>query len=113
MARKAAERPHRDWKRWGLAFVLLVGGLYAWTQLSPWPSAMAIRAVFDIGGRRVASKLERHVPTSGLNEQRDVQYDPRDRDAKLDLFVAAGKPARTTIVWIHGGGYVGGAKSDV
>ena len=87
--------------------------LVVWTKFSPWPSALAIRAVFDIGGAKIARKLEKHVPTSGINELRDVNYDGHDPDAKLDLFVPAGKPPRTTIVWIHGGGFVAGRKSEV
>ena len=49
--------------RWVVrALVLLLAiaaALYAWTQLSPWPSTFAIRTVFDAGGRTIARKLAR------------------------------------------------------
>ena len=111
MAREARKR--RGIKRIVFVCLLLVVGLVVWTKVSPWPSVLAIRAVFDIGGAKIARKLEKHVPTSGLNELRDVNYDSHDPAAKLDLFVPAGKPPRTTIVWIHGGGFVAGRKSEV
>ncbi|KGQ20503.1 Esterase [Lysobacter dokdonensis DS-58] len=111
MAREAPKR--RVWKRTLFAILLAAGALFAWSLLSPVPAAWAIRTVFDIGGGTVARKLAKHVPPAGRNELLDVQYDANDPDAKLDLFVPAGKPARTTIVWIHGGGFVGGRKSDV
>ena len=111
MAREARKR--RGIKRTLFACLLVALALYAWTRLSPWPSALAIRAVFDIGGATIARKLEKHVPPTGLNEMRDVNYDGNDADAKLDLFLPSGKPPRTTIVWIHGGGFVAWSKSDV
>jgi acetyl esterase/lipase len=111
MAREARKR--RGVKATLLIWLCVLLALVAWSWLSPWPSALAIRAVFDYGGAQTARKLEKHVPTSGINEMRDVGYDERDPDARLDLFVPAGKPPRTTIVWIHGGGFVAGRKSEV
>jgi acetyl esterase len=111
MAREARKR--RGIKRTLFVCVLVVVALIAWTKLSPWPSALAIRAVFDIGGAKIARKLEKHVPPAGINEMRDVNYDGSDPDAKLDLFVPANKPPRTTLVWIHGGGFVAGRKEEV
>ncbi len=111
MAREARKR--KGLRRTLFACLVVGLALLAWTKLSPWPSALAIRAVFDIGGATIARKLEKHAPAAGVNELRDVGYDERDPDAKLDLFVPAGKPPRTTIVWIHGGGFVAGRKSEV
>jgi acetyl esterase/lipase len=112
--RREATKGRRGVKRTLFACVLLLAGLVAWTQLSPWPAAMVIRTVFDIGGRKAAEALKKHVPATGIAEMRDVQYDVNDRDALLDLFVPAGKaPPAITIVWIHGGGFVAGSKEDV
>lgn len=102
--------------RWVVrALVLLVAiaaALFAWTQLSPWPSTYAIRTVFDAGGRTIARKLAPHVP-KGIDEALDVRYDATDPDARLDLFHPHGVTPRTTIVWIHGGGHVAGKKEEV
>lgn len=73
---------------------------------------MAIRAAFAIGGHTAAEKQRKHVP-AGLTEVLDIEYDALDKDARLDIFLPAGAKPRTTIVWIHGGGFVGGSKADV
>jgi acetyl esterase/lipase len=92
--------------------VAVAAALYAWSQLSPWPATHAIRTVFDAGGRTIARKLAPHVP-KGIVEARDVRYDATDADARLDIFVPQGASPRTTIVWIHGGGFVAGGKDEI
>lgn len=105
------------WKRWlawslGLAAVLALSIWLAFT-LSPWPSVLLIRQVFDQGAADASQKLEKHVP-AGLREWADLQYVAGDPDAVLDLYAPANAPGPlTTIVWIHGGGFVSGDKRDV
>lgn len=90
-------------------------------KLSPWPSALLIRRIFDRDGEAVARALESHVPP-GITAMRDLRYDPDDKDALLDIYFPAAPeqggaaPATivpATIVWVHGGGFIAGAKEQV
>lgn len=79
---------------------------------SPWPSVLVIRTIFDRGAAEASVKLERHVPRSVQTETR--QYDPADADAFMDIHRPKRVPAGTpTIVWVHGGGFVSGRRSDL
>ena len=70
----------------------------------------------DQGGAAASSALELHVPT-GTSMKFDERYDQADRDALLDVYnpsaIATGGKALTTIVWIHGGGFLAGTKDHV
>ncbi|EWS99701.1 esterase [Intrasporangium oryzae NRRL B-24470] len=98
-----------------LGVVGLVGAAAVAVRLSPWPSALLIRAVFDRGAARTSAALEAHVPRS-LSEVIDESYAADDPDARLDVFAPGGLQdgeARPTIVWIHGGAFISGAKGDI
>lgn len=86
---------------------------YAAFVLSPWPSALLTRLAFGYGASKTNAALVRHVP-AGIREQLDIRYGAAE-EARLDVYLppegaAAGRP---TIVWIHGGGFVGGDRKDV
>lgn len=110
--------PNRPrWRRriaWSAAVLLalVLAGLAAF-RFSPWPSVLLIRHVFDEGAREASAALEKHVPAD-LREWRDLAYDPADPDGRLDLYAPADADGPlTTVVWIHGGGFVSGDKGDV
>lgn len=86
---------------------------YAAFALSPWPSALLIRLAFGYGASKTDSALAPHVP-AGIREQRDIRYGKAE-EALLDVYLPPGKvgQGRPTIVWIHGGGFVGGDRKDV
>jgi acetyl esterase len=90
----------------------LVALIYAAFQASPWPGALLIRAVFDIGAARTSAALEKHVP-AGIVARLDRVYDPADPDARLDVYHPDGAGPLTTVVWIHGGGWVSGDKAQI
>lgn len=92
----------------GIAFAI-----YAAFVLSPWPSAWLIRSVFSYGASKTNAALAKHVPT-GIREQRDIAYGDA-ADERLDVFLPSdgAQPGRPTLVWIHGGGFVGGDRQDV
>lgn len=92
----------------GVAVVAIVG------SLTPWPSAMLIRAVFTKGGDETAAEMDRHVPDTPLTEQLDVAYGDRGADTTMDVFAPASATGPLpTVVWIHGGAWISGSKADV
>jgi acetyl esterase/lipase len=91
---------------------LLGGALRASLLFSPRPAALAVRKVFAANGATMAEALERHAPPD-VTARLDVRYD-EGRDTVLDVY----RPAAATtplplVVWIHGGGFVGGAKEEL
>ena len=97
-----------------LAALILAG--YAAFQLSPWPSALVIRAAFDKGANTASQALAKHVPP-GVSARLDERYDAADPDARLDVFypseVENGERSLTTVVWVHGGGWISGSKNQI
>lgn len=80
--------------------------------VSPWPAALLIRKVFAANGAKLAAALGRHAPANVLGLI-DERYGP-DSDMLLDVF----RPASATgplplVVWVHGGGFVGGTKDEL
>lgn len=114
MAQVVAGKPW--WRRLGIvAGVLMALALGTWAafQLSPWPSVWLVRMAFDAGARDASAALEKHVP-AGLREWQDIAYDPADPDGRLDLYAPAeARGPLTTVVWIHGGGFISGDKRDI
>jgi acetyl esterase/lipase len=85
-------------------------------QADPWPSALAIRYVFDTDAWRTNAALAGRVP-GGISARRNEIYDPGDPDARLDVFYPAAAQAKDqallTVVWIHGGGFLSGSKDQI
>lgn len=82
--------------------------------ISPWPSVMVIRTVFERGAAATLAEMEPHVPDTELTEYRDIAYAPStgglpQSDTTLDVYTPAGGTKQlTTIVWIHGGAWISG-----
>lgn len=114
-ARLAKKR--RPWRRTKIAAACVVGVTAVVAivgSLSPWPSAMIIRAVFTKGGAETAAEMQKHVPDTALTERLDVAYGDKGADTTLDVFSPASAAGPLpTIVWIHGGAWISGAKEDV
>ena len=109
-----AAKPHRRWFKTRItlgiiiAIVLIVAIVGA---ITPWPSAMVIRAVFTQGGDAAAAEMERHVPDAQLTETLDISYGDDGADTTMDVFTpASATKALPTIVWIHGGAWISGSK---
>lgn len=80
--------------------------------ISPWPAALLMRKVFAASGARLATALDKHAPTNviGLINQR-YGADP---DMLLDVFrPASASGPLPLMVWVHGGGFVGGTKDQL
>ena len=95
--------------------VLAVAIALAWFA-SPWPRVWVIRYFFDRGGVATMRALAAHVPP-GVAEIDNVSYRPGDPAARMDVFFPAaveGTARRLpTIVWVHGGGWIAGHRSDI
>jgi len=99
----------------GIAIRCALGGLRASLMVSPRPTVWVIRRYFAHSGRLLADSLRVEAPP-GVAAILDEPYDG-DPDARLDVFFpdAAGSDGRRlpTVVWTHGGGFVGGSKDEI
>ena len=100
----------------GMALLAIALAVTAAFQLSPWPAALLIRHAFEKDAAATSEALAKHVP-AGIAEMLDVRYDPADGDAYLDVYFPASADAAkkqlTTVVWVHGGGWVSGTKDQI
>jgi acetyl esterase/lipase len=88
-----------------VAVVAIVG------SITPWPSAMIIRAVFTKGGDETAAEMDKHVPDTKLTEKLDVAYGDDGADTTMDVFrPASATGPLPTVVWIHGGAWISGRR---
>lgn len=97
-------------RRLGLRLGVLA--LRATLLVSPRPAALLLRRLFASGGAATARGLARHDP-GGVDVSRDVPYGPGS-DCVLDLYRPRGADgALPIVVWVHGGGWLGGAKEEL
>ncbi len=93
------------------AVVAVVVVMLVWTNATPWPSAMFIRSVFEQGGAATVAEMERHLPEAAIDARLDVQL---DGSLPVDIFRPAGSDGvLPTVLWIHGGAWISGDKSNV
>jgi acetyl esterase/lipase len=108
----------RAWAvRIGVAILALVVAVVLAWAISPWPRVWVIGYFFDLGGTITAHKLARLVPP-GVVTVGDLAYRPADpNDPRLDVFFPGAVAGTTwrlpTVVWVHGGGWIAGRRSDV
>lgn len=99
-------------RRWLLAVAILAVLAVAAFAISPWPSILIIRAVFDSGAAEASRKLKARVSDSVTTTSH--RYDPADARAILDIHRPASlERGGPVVVWIHGGGFVSGQRSDI
>ncbi|MFF2272139.1 alpha/beta hydrolase [Agromyces sp. NPDC058136] len=104
----------RRWTLTALIAAFVVTALGAVAASSPWPSALAIRWVFEQGAAATIAEMERHAPDGGVDERLDVPIEGSATGAGFDVFTPAGDDeARPTVVWVHGGAWISGRKADV
>lgn len=96
--------------------VVLAGGLFVWSKLSPWPAVLVIRHNFEQGAEAATAEMAKHVPDD-IATVAAVHYDPADPVAFLDVYYPAtlDGTGRTwpTIVWVHGGAWISGKRANV
>ncbi|MGL3150468.1 alpha/beta hydrolase [Microbacterium sp. A82] len=112
-----SKKPHRRWwkTRITLGIIVAIAVVVAIVgAITPWPSAMVIRAVFTQGGDATAAEMEKYVPDTKLTETLDVSYGTDGVDTTMDVFTPASATGPLpTIVWIHGGAWISGSKENV
>ncbi len=80
--------------------------------LPPGLSLRLLRIYFEPGAAMVAAGMRARVPIGGRTVTTDLSYDPgTGRDGLFDLVRPEGDPA-PLVVWLHGGGWYYGSKSD-
>ena len=95
-----------------LLLSLFVLALAASFFISAKPGVLIIRMIFDKGAATASAKLEKHLTTGVASSTH--QYDPTDADAFLDVYIGPETdPDLPTVVWVHGGGFVSGRRSDI
>lgn len=73
-------------------------------NVSPWPGVLVIRSVFQSNAEKVLTIMGDYAPTSSVDSQLDVAYQPDIDWSKMDVFYPTGTTANLgTIVWTHGG----------
>src|SRR5690606_32185654 len=97
------KKPRRRWRRAKLTAVVIVATV---GSITPWPSAMVIRAVFTQGGDATAAEMDAHIPDTELTETLDVAYGDDGVDTTMDVFTPKSATGPLpTVVWIHGGAW--------
>jgi acetyl esterase/lipase len=99
----------------GVGARLGAAALHATLWVSPYPMARAVRRQFRASGAATNRALEEHAPDD-VEWWFDEAYGPAAHEV-FDLYrpfdPAGGRPVLPAIVWVHGGGFVGGDKSDL
>lgn len=86
---------HRPWfRRPGrvIPLGLLASGLIFTivAVASPWPTALAIRALFEQSAVNTVAEMSKYVPEQGIDEIRDVAYADQGANTTFDAFSPSG-----------------------
>jgi acetyl esterase/lipase len=84
-------------------------------RFSPRPMALLVRRQFAASGAETAARLEKYAPDD-IEVVSDEAYGEAG-DERLDVYtpqpLARSEQCLPTVVWIHGGGWVGGSKEEM
>ena len=90
--------------------VVALAAVYVFT---PWPRALHLRYEFD-GRRRDGAKACPATCRPASTAILDQPYDSDNSAVALDVYHPDGAPQpRTTVVWVHGGGWLAGSKEQI
>ncbi len=104
--------PSRPGGARGLATRVVLGALRASLLVSPRPAVLLVRRQFAAGVVDRTARLDALAPAD-VTAVLDEPYGPHP-DEVLDVFHPAGAAgALPTVVWTHGGAFVGGTKDEL
>lgn len=99
-------------KRFLIGMILLMLVVVIVISMSPYPISLAIRKLFD-GGIAVAPENFEAIK-SNVNIREDLEYPSKNTSNTFDVFSPIEyNEATKTIIWVHGGAFVGGDKHDI
>ncbi|MGN4931452.1 alpha/beta hydrolase [Bacillus cereus group sp. MYBK14-1] len=109
-------RPKGVWKKRMFISLLIVVGLIvtgvSYWNLSPTPKAFLIKKAFE-GGMFVESDNYKNA-LKETNILKDINYNSKFPDGTLDIVYPKNHTEKSPVIfWVHGGGFVGGDKSDI
>ncbi|WP_460800742.1 alpha/beta hydrolase [Microbacterium sp. GXF6406] len=118
MTKSAAAVHPRNWRKTRIAVIAVIAIALVVAligAITPWPSAMVIRTVFTWGAEATVAEMNRHLPDADqVAETLDISYGDDGVDTTMDAFSpASATEPLPTVVWIHGGAWISGAKEDV
>lgn len=94
-----------------IVLVAIVVIVYIAFQISPLPSVWLIRNLPNGDALDAAEQTDKYVPAE-IASMLDEVYAPGDPDGVFDVFYPEGATEPLpTIVWVHGGGFIGGTKN--
>lgn len=95
-----------------LILIILIGLTILAFVLSPIPISLVIRKLFD-GGMSVAPENYKEI-LDNVMIYRDISYNSKYDNGFMDIILKKeSKEKLPVIFWVHGGGFVGGDKSDI
>jgi acetyl esterase/lipase len=95
--------------------VLLIGGVIVAVNVSPRPFVLFVRRQFaeGIGVKPVTPAIYPEL-SQKVRAERDIEYPSRFKSNRLDIFSPKDSLGPfPTILWTHGGGFVGGDKAGI
>lgn len=93
-----------------IVFAAAVTAVLVWAQFSPRPGVFAINLLFSLTS---TGKVTETGPVPGVGGVTDLAYGVGE-DETLDVWAPTdASESLPAIVWVHGGGWVGGDKSEV
>ena len=96
-------------KRILIVLLVIISILVIWSFSSSYPVSMIVRKVFETSPAVVPSNYDEILEQ--VNIERDISY---DSSSTFDLIAPKGNTEKLpVIIWVHGGGFVGGDKSDI
>lgn len=81
--------------------------------IPPAVSLPVLRRLSESGNTAIATAMRRDLPPGGRTATHDLAHDSSTgRDGLFDLVVPDGPGPFPVVVWLHGGGWISGSKSD-
>ncbi|HDR3890820.1 TPA: alpha/beta hydrolase fold domain-containing protein [Bacillus cereus] len=104
------------WKKRMLISLIVVFGLalvgVSYWNLSPAPKAFLIKKAFEGGTFVQSDNYDNALKETRI--VRDINYKSKFPDGTLDIVYPKNHTEKTPVIfWVHGGGFVGGDKSDI